>query len=415
MNIIFIILFMSLIIAIAITLWLLKINIEKSDKFKTIQILNEMLDKMGFNPIEIIYCNKHLSLALNNKETKLAIIEDFNPNNRSYFKYKEVALSFIEKIEKSTCTKIHYLKKGEKKVLNIYPINNEINNFIHKIYSLSLIKKIQTKFPQQKFTLFDSSDWECSYFWAYSEKDNNFAYLKTGSNFQFGKINLRREHFTIDTKYKYFEAPIFGINQQLFNYNNDFLFELFNSMLSSIKEKYGEIKANSIYYDNYNNIIYLTNAINSMQSVNLEKVYEINYKDNRISFELEDKSTTINYIAKNQQILDFEDFIIDYNLKKIANSFCYNIDKLINTTTHTKFIIDFTRERIIYCANLNKINSFNYMVISFNNLKDICIKKTSTKYFARITTKDKETIDITCDKKEIAQYIEAQISKHVLR
>ena len=115
MNIIFIILFMSLIIAIAITLWLLKINIEKSDKFKTIQILNEMLDKMGFNPIEIIYCNKHLSLALNNKETKLAIIEDFNPNNRSYFKYKEVALSFIEKIEKSTCAKIHYLKKGEKK------------------------------------------------------------------------------------------------------------------------------------------------------------------------------------------------------------------------------------------------------------------------------------------------------------
>ena len=415
MNIIFITLFVLLIASILIVLFLLKINIDKDNKNKTIQSIQDVLDLMGFYPIDIQYINKHLSLALNKKQTKIALIENFNPKNTGYYKYEEIALPFIEKIEKRTIIKIHYLKKGEYKTLNIYPINKKLSDFIRNIYEMSLIKKIETKYPQQRFDMFDSSDWECSYYWAYSKKDNNFAYIKTGFKPQMGKINLRREHFTIDTKYRYFEAPIFGIQQQLFNYDKNFLFNIFDSMIESIKDKYTEIKENSIYYDNYNNTVYLTNGISSLQSVNLSKIEDIIYKDNRILFIIKDENRTINYMAHQQQIADFEDFIIDYNLKKIAHSFCYNIDKLINTTIYTKFIIDFTRERIIYCANLNKISSFNYIVISFDNIKNIETKKSSTKHFARIITKNDEIIDVTCDKKEIAQYIEAQIIKHVLK
>jgi len=411
MNIIFISVLISLIIAIMIVLGILIAKIEKQNKEKSIQTLQDILDSKAFYPIEILFVNRHLSVALNKAQTKIAIIRNFNPNNPDYFEYSELSLSFIEKIEKGTSLKVHYLKKGEVKILNIYPINNKIKEFFHKIFKLSLIKRIETRYPQHRFTHFATSDWECNYIWAYSKFDCTFAYLKTGTKPQGNKLNLKKEHFTIDTKYNYFEAPIFGIAQQLFTYEKEFLEEIRFEILNSITQKCATIIPNSIYYDQYSNIIYLTNGETSLQSAVIDKIEEVTYRDNRISFSLFKEDRTINYMASQEQISNFEDFVINYNLKKIAQNFDHKTDKLINTTPYTKFIIDFTRNRIIYCANLNKFASFSYLFIAFDNLHDIKIEKAGAKNFIRLYTRDKEIIDVTCDKREVAQYIEAQIVK----
>lgn len=387
------------------------LKIEKRNKNKIITTLLDILDSKVFYPTKIIYINKFLSVALNKNETKIAFIRNFNPNNPTYYDYLEIALSFIEKIEKNVSIKLYYLKQAQLKTLNIYPINKEIKDFFHQIYLKSCAKKIENKFPQTKFSYFSSSDWECSYVWAYSKISNEFAYFKTDKKSHIFKVNLKKEHFTIDTKYKYLEAPVFGIAQQLFIYDNEFLDLLYESMLKSIKSTAGKISDNTIYYDNFNNIAYLSNGVSSIQSIILDKINDIFYRENRISFTLLNSNKVINFMANSDFINSFEDFITNYNLKKIAQNFDYQLDKLINTTQHTKFIVDFSRDRVIYCANLNKLSSFSYITISFYDLKDISIQKSGIKFFVRITTKNDEIIDVSCDKKEVAQYIEAIILK----
>lgn len=394
-----------------VVLGILTVKIEKENKTKTTQTLRDILDAKGFYPSEIIFVNKHLSIALNKSQTKIALVQNFNPNNPQYYNYLEIALSFIDKIERGITLKIHYIKKGEIKVLSIYPANNEIKNFFHKVFNLALIKKIETKYPQHKFTHFSASDWECSYVWAFSKYDCTFAYLKIGPKYLFGKVNLKKEHFTIDTKYDYFEAPVFGIAQQLFLYDKEFLSEIYEIILNTIKQKSGAIVEDSIYFDNYSEIIYLTNGQTSLQSAIIDKIDDVYYRDNRISFTIKNEKRMINYMANPKQTQDFEDFVTNYNLKKIAQNFDHKSDKLINTTPCTKFIIDFTRDRVVYCANLNKFASFSYMVISFSDLYDAKTEKSGMKHFVRIFTRDKEIIDVTCDKREVALYIEAQILK----
>ncbi|MBR5304230.1 MAG: hypothetical protein IKU37_05325 [Candidatus Gastranaerophilales bacterium] len=398
-------------LVLVILLSILIINYEKRNKIKSIKTLQDILDEACFYPTEIHFVNKKLSIALNKSKTKIAIIKNFNPNNPRYYVYQEIALSFIEKIEKNISGKIYYLKKGEINSLNIYPLNKEIVDFLHNIFELSLIKRIENKFPECKFTSYSSSDWECNYFWAYSKYNSTFAYLKLNPKNQYGKINLRKEHFTIDTKFNYFEAPIFGIAQQLFTYNNYFLKNIYEDLLKLIKEKYSQIAHNSIYFDNYSNTTYLTNGTNSLQSIIIDKIDKVDYRDNRILFKLYNEHRTINYIANQEQISEFENFVIDHNLKKIAQGFNNKTDKLINTTPYTKLIIDFSRDRVIYCANLNRFSSFNYITIPFIEIEKINIEKSGIKYFLRINTKNKEIVDITCDKKEVAQYIEVQLSK----
>lgn len=413
MNIAILFFLIGLILVTLILLSIFIIKFEKDNKANTIKTLRDILDEAGFYPIEIHFVNKKLTIALNKNNTKIAIIENFNPNNPKYYTYQEIALPFIEKIEKNISGKIHYLKKGEIKYLNIYPLNKELISFIHKIFKLSLIKRIENKFPQNKFTSFCASNWECDYLWAFSKFDSTFAYLKNSKKNEYGKINLKKEHFTIDTKFNYFEAPIFGITQQLFIHDKTFLIDIYQELTQNIKEKYSQIIYDSIYYDNYANIAYLTNGLSSLQSIIIDKIDDVIYRDNRLTFKLYDDNKTINYISHKEQILDFEKFVIDYNLKKLSQNFNNKTDKLINTTTHTKLILDLTKNRIIYCANLNKFSGFNYITIPFFEFKKINTEKSGAKSFLRITTKNNETIDITCDKKEIAQYIEATILKNL--
>jgi hypothetical protein len=51
------------------------------------------------------------------------------------------------------------------------------------------------------------------------------------------------------------------------------------------------------------------------------------------------------------------------------------------------------------------------MTISFADIFNIRAEKSGQKNFVRLTTRNKEIIDVTCEKREVAQYIEAQIVK----
>lgn len=413
MDILFIILLIILIIAIISTLSYLIIKIETQYKNKSNRTLQDILDEKAFYPSELIFVNKHLSLALNKGKTKIAIIKNFNPNNPYYYNYEELALSFIEKIENNLAIKIYYLKNANINILNIYPANNEIKKFVHEIFKLSLSKRIESRYPQHRFTHFSTSDWECNYVWAYSKFDNTFAYFKMQPKPIINKINLRKEFFTIDTKYKYLEIPLFGMPQQLFIYEDNFLEEIYAEILNSISNKCATIVDNSIYYDSYSNVLYLTQENNSLQSIFINKTQEIYYKENRVSFDLFEEDRTIHYSSNKEQLSDLEDFITNLNLRKIAQNFNQKSDKLINTTPSTKLIIDATRNRIVYCANLNKLAKFSYLFLPLDSIHNIQIEKTGSKFFVRFHTKDKEIIDVTCDKKEVAQYIESQIVRTI--
>lgn len=411
MNIIFLSIILILTILILCALIILIIKTEKENKEKTQKTVYDILEEKNFFPKEVLYINRKLSIALNKQETKLAIIENLNPNNPTYYSYWELATSYIEKIEKSAIIKIHYYQRGELKVLNIYPASNNIKNFIHQVFKKACLARIENKFPQYDFNITSASDWNCNYVWAFSKRKTTFAYYMTTGNPVVFKFNILKEHFTIDTQFKYLEVPIFGLAQQLFLYEKTFLSELLDDLTHEIKITCNTIIPNMLYYDSFNNIIYLSNGISSLQSILLNKVEEIAYRENRISFILNNDNKQINFVANQKMVKDFENFITNYNLQKIAQNFDHKSDKLINTTQYTKCIIDSTRDRIIYCANTNKLSSFNYMVINFLDIFDIRTETSGTKNFVRIQTRDKETIDISCDKKEVALYIEAQVKK----
>ena len=84
-------------------------------------------------------------------------------------------------------------------------------------------------------------------------------------------------------------------------------------------------------------------------------------------------------------------------------------DKLINTSENTKLIIDYTRSRIVYCANLNSLSKFSYYTIGFDSIKDIEYHKNGRNIFLRVYVNKKDIIDISCKKSEVAYYILAQI------
>ena len=66
-------------------------------------------------------------------------------------------------------------------------------------------------------------------------------------------------------------------------------------MFESVKQKYGQIVPNSIYFDNYGNAIYLTNGSSSLQSIIIDKTEDVSYQENRIVFELFEQNRRINF------------------------------------------------------------------------------------------------------------------------
>ena len=80
-----------------VTLGIIIYKNEKQLKMQTITTIQGLLESMAFDIHEIHFINKHLTIALNDMQNKIAIIENFNPKNPTYYSYKEIMLSFIEK------------------------------------------------------------------------------------------------------------------------------------------------------------------------------------------------------------------------------------------------------------------------------------------------------------------------------
>ena len=411
MTIFFIIVFTILIIALfaVIIILIRQTKIEKREKIS--EEIKTLLDKNEFVAKKIFTISEELTLAINKKENKLGIIKTNILNETDNRKFYLVSSNMVTSIYKTSYgINLEYIYKTKKYTININSKDKEIEQLAHNFFKNACIKKLQEKYNVNSFKLCATSGWDCEYVWAFRPMRTMFAYYKTTEKKAIYKINLLKEFFTIDVKFEYFEAPVLGRAQQLSVYENSFLNDLFLSLSYIIKQKCSNVYDNKIYYDSYNDIVYLTNGITTLQSIILKDVKEVFYKEDRLTFVLNDNEKIINFRADRYILEEFENFIISYNLRKIATSFDYKIDKLINTTEGTKFIVDASRDRIVYCAGLNSLSRFTYMTILFSNLEKATLEKSKDGYFVRIFTKDKDILDVSCKKTSVAQYIMAQIT-----
>lgn len=382
----------------------------KKEKEEEIFLKSQILENKGLDAKKSVFVNNNIMLALNRTGTILTYIENYNDEIR--FKSCEIVTKLITKIEKiNNSIKIYYLKQGEKCVLDLFPYNSETQDFVYKVYKNSCISKLKEKYRQNNLAIATSSDWKCSYVWVYDPKNSDFIYYKTTDKQSMHKINLKKSVFALDTKYNYFEASISSTRQQLYIYEQNFLKQVYSSLLEDLKARTIEISKDLIYFDKYSDFVYIINSANtdSIRSVDLNKVSDIYYEPTRIILNQYDDETPIKINTDSFLVKEFEDFIMGYNLNKISKSFDYNFDKVINATQYTKFIIDFTKSRCIYCANLNSLSRFTYLTIAFSNLSYVSVEKMGQLPFVRITTLDNETLDVTCSKPEVADYINAQL------
>lgn len=392
------------------------ISSTKENVYKSKKLILNILEARGFFAHEIIVVSKNLSFAINKEYTKLAVIRDFNPNYPESFSYEIIMTSFIYEIEKNNFNlKVNYVKHGDKNTLYVSPVKKETKDFFYQILKKENLNKIENKYPSFKFTSCTTSDWNCTHTWAYSEGSTTFALYVPQTKPNFALFNLRKEHFTIDTKYNYFETLFFKNRSQLLIYDPSFLDKLFKNLYETVKKKASVILKNLIYFDNYNNILYLSNGFSFLQSLILNKVEEVYYYDNKLYFTLINKEHSISVPASHDLINGFREFLTDFNLKKIANNFNYKVDKLINTTESTKLIVDISRDRLIYCANLDKFTHFSYLTVPFDCIHNISLEKFGNKSFIRILTKNKEAVDVSCNKNEIAHYILGLLNKAIHR
>ena len=387
-----------------------KLQTKKEFTQKQSEAIAALLESKEYVPKKVYYVSDEMFIAINQNQDKIGIIHNLNPETGEANFYTISAKLITEITKTSVGINIVFISNGSKDVFSIPTNNKQIESMIHNVFKNIYVKKLEEKYSIKSFLYDASSDWECSYVWAYRPVDTTFAYYKTKDKKAIYKLNLQKEFFTIDVKYDYFEAPVLGTPQQINVYEPNFLNNLMMSMLNVIKQKCNKIKDNRIYFESYNEIVYLTNGKTCLQSILLPQVEEVFYKNDRLSFSLKDRDKIINFAADKMLIEEFESFITNYNLRKIATKFDYTVDKLINTTQGTKFIVDNTRNRVVYCAGLNSIAKFSFLTIMFSNLESAKVEKSPEGYFVRINTKDNDIIDVTCKKASVAHYIVAQIT-----
>ena len=396
-----------LILVVALALFL---KLKSKYKTEAEEFVEEVLKSRSFEVEDIFVIPQKLAIALNKQLNKIAIIENYNPEFPDVYDYRELMASSIINIETNGfLMKLNYRVKGETNTILIPTLSKEVKNACHEILKKILFKKLEYKYPDFKFDYFASSDWECSYIWAYDISKSAFGWLYSQGFQEHRVMNLRKEFFTIDTRYNYFELSLTGQPMQLMVYENGFLDEILSNITKTIRAYVASIDDGEIFYDNYSNIIYLTNGYSNIQSVLLDKIEEVFYYENKISFTLLNNKKVINYLCDKEFINKFENFVIGYNLRTIGNSFDYKTDRLINVNTNTKFIVDITRDRVVYCANLNKFHGFSFMTIAFSNLESADVVRTPSRNYVRIKAKDGEVLDVTCLKQEVAYYVKAQI------
>ena len=397
-----------LFLVIGYVLWLKKKN-EKKQNTPVFSVA-EVFDNHNFIPKEIYQANKNLFLSLNKLENRFAIVKNVNPKNASNIVFIEFPITHLLKIKQTKISaEIIYLYNSKVQTLKITPLKEDVKKLLYYVYKKTNFKAIEIKHPDIRFDIVSSSDWDSTYVWAFSSRKSVFVYYDSEKRFVSHEINLLKTNLTLDIKYSYFEMSIYNINQQLLSYETEFYDELFNSLFSTIKEKFACIKEDALYYDNNNNVVFWTNGVNSLQIVNLETVEEVYYYENKLSFKILQNDKTINYIVSKELSDCFSDFVINYNLKQIASNFNYATDKLINTSENTKLLIDYTRNRVVYCAALNTFSKFSYYTIAFDSIIDAEYFKNGKNIFVRIYLEKDEKIDISCKKSEVAHYILAQL------
>lgn len=379
-------------------------------KTKTAGSIEELLSLRFFETEMIHVVSDKFIIALNNDHDKIAIVENFIHDHPEKFKYFEILAKTVIRIEyKAFNIKLYFRYKGEEQSIYIPCFSKDTKLFFHEFVKKIFVAMFQNRYPEFKFDLCATSDLECRYIWVYDSSKCTFGYCLTGEKPMYRLVNLRKDFFTIDINYNYLELPVLGELRQLYIFEKEFLYDMYKDLCGYIKKHIAPVLENRLYYDNYSEIIYLTNGVNTLQSVVIDRIEDVVYKDNRLSFALADDKKIINFFADKMFIEEFEKFVTNYNLRKIAKSFDYKSDKLINASPNTKFIFDTTRDRIVYCANLNKFHAFSFMTLSFLSIKNAEVIKNATMNYVRITTKNDEIIDVSCVKREIAQYIKAQI------
>jgi len=398
------------IISVSIFL-ILRANLQKKDLKEN--ILEELFQKHNFHLKKILYSANDNLIAVNRSLNVIAVVKNISQKDNKGVDYKEIPTSLIYKIEKiNSAIKINYLKKNGNDFIYINFPSKEIKELVYKIYKNTILSKIQNKFPTQILTSSTGCNWECDFVWAYNPNNTSlFYYSKNNEKSYINYFNLLKRFITLDVKYNYLEVPLLGQMQQLYIYEPTFLNEVLSSLIETVKQKYISIHEDKIFYDSFNNIVYLSNGYSSFQTIILDEVEDIIYENTRILFTLKEDTKIIRFLADKEFISEFENFIITYNLRKIAVSFDYKTDVLINTTDSTKFIVDVTRDRVVYCANLNHIQKFNFLTISFDNLENATAQKKGNIAFARIQTKDNQTIDVSCKKPYLADYVVGSIKK----
>lgn len=386
-------------------------RMQEEELKQNLLFVDKILREKNFFSFGHCVVSKRLFLFVDRNYSKMAIVKDFNPQ-RQENEIEIITVQLIKNIEKySNSIRFSYIKTGELKSLLITPLSKEVEKFIYDVYKKTCFTKIQEKFPYSKFDLVSGSDLYLTYIWAYSKKEGIFAYSKTQDKYSIKSLNLLKDNVTLDIKYDYFETYVNGILQQLYVYEDDFLPKLFDEILASAKKKFVVVKQDRIYYDTYNNVLLLTNGETSLQIVALNRVLEVYFEEGKIKFELKNDDKIISFLADWEMINDVSEFIINKNLRRIAREFDYKLDKLINTTDNTKFIVDYSRRRIIYCANIETISRFNYVIYPFSSIENVKLEGKGSKSFVRIFTNENEILDISCNKYEVAEYIAALMKK----
>lgn len=399
--------FSLFLIALCVFLFLKK-RAKKQIEFKGIE---DILILKQFYFRKIFEINRQMSLAFNKTNQIIALIENFNPKNPEFYDYKEISSSSIIEIEESKNTvKIIYAYVGKVNIAVISPVNKEVKSALYLFFKEAHARMIMDKYPKNSFDYISTSDWCNSYVWAYDTQKTAFVYYRTKEKQRIHKINLKKEHFIIDLKYAYFEAPILGEAQQLFIYEDNFLRNVFSSLFKEVKKTVTSVYKNLIFYDDFNNIAYISDGEHMLCSLILDEIKEIYFEENKIYFEKKQDNKTSQIILHKETIEEFEKFLIDYNIRKISKNFDTKSDKLINVTQDTKFIIDNTRKRLIYCANLNSLANFNYLIMSFDEVLRATAMKSGQTSYVRVQTKNLKNLDVTCKKFELAQMIEAQVN-----
>ena len=137
---IFAIVLVILIILIALISLLLILKINSEYKEKAQQTINDIFALHGFELDCIYIISKKLIIALNRQFNRVAVVEDYNPDDIQSCNYKEIKASNIINIEHNGfILKLNYRIQGQVHTLTVTTISKEAQQFFHGLLEKILL------------------------------------------------------------------------------------------------------------------------------------------------------------------------------------------------------------------------------------------------------------------------------------